>query len=140
MIQLTEDYLTKDAEEYARKFKKNNINSTQLRKFYDDFKALERRILEEQNPTDDWFKKELLPLIKFVKTKIAYSVGRKSQGAHLVSKEFKEYMDKQIDNIETISCFDVFLKHYQALISYFTYISELEDSQKQNSKNLQSRR
>lgn len=109
MIQSTENYLTKEAEGWARKFKTDKINSTQLRKFYSYFKALERRILEEQNPTDDWFKKELLPLIKFVKTKIAYSAGRKSQGANLVSKQFKEYMDEQIDKIETISCFDVFL-------------------------------
>jgi CRISPR type III-A-associated protein Csm2 len=125
MIQLTEEYVTKKAEEVARTMSgKDKMEKNQIRKFYDDFKILERRLNEKQDANEEWFKKELLPHIKFVKTKIAYNASRKANNKQLVTKEFKEYMDKQIDEIKTISDFKNFLMHYQAILAYFNYISE----------------
>lgn len=128
MIELTESYVTTKAQQQAEKF--INIDKNQIRKFYDDFKIIERKIDEKQDANDAWFEKELLPHIKFVKSKIAYSAGRKSNNKFLVSKEYKEYMDNEIDKIKTISDFKTFLMHYQAIIAYYTYISEVEGKSK----------
>ncbi|HSV95462.1 MAG TPA: type III-A CRISPR-associated protein Csm2 [Spirochaetota bacterium] len=127
MIQLTEDYLTKTAEEQARLFaNKFGKRKGQLRKFYDDLKIIDRRLLEDEN--EERFKSELLPLVKFVKAKIAYSVGRKVQNEQLVPIEFKKYMDAEIDKIQSIADFKNFLYHYQAIISYFMFITEAGDN------------
>ena len=122
------DYLTTTAEDKARLFYNKRIEKNQLRKFYDDFKVLERKMLEEQEMNDDLFKKELLPYIKFVKSKIAYNAGRKQGRSNdkLVPVEYKKYMDEQIDKIETPDDFKKFLMHYQAIISYYNFISEVE--------------
>ncbi len=130
MIELTESYVTADAESKAKEFIK--IDKNQIRKFYDDFKLIERKLDENQNANNDWFKKEILPHIKFVKSKIAYSAGRKSANGYLVTPVFKEYMDKQISAINTISDFKVFLMHYQAIIAYYTYHSEFKDKAQQS--------
>lgn len=122
MIKLTEKYLTEDAEKKAREFQ--NIDKNQLRRFYDDFKLLERKINEKQDADEKWFETELLPHIKFIKSKIAYSAGRKSGNKYLLTREFKQYMDEQINAIKTMSEFKTFLLHYQAIIAYYTYISE----------------
>ncbi|MEW6527080.1 MAG: type III-A CRISPR-associated protein Csm2 [Spirochaetota bacterium] len=128
MIELTESYVTKDAEKKAADF--INIDKNQIRKFYDDFKIIERKIDENQDANDAWFEKEILPHIKFIKSKIAYSAGRKSNNKFLVSNDYKEYMDEEIDKIKTISDFKIFLMHYQAIIAYYTYISEVEGKTK----------
>jgi len=137
MIKLTEEYVTTDAENKAKEF--SNIDKNQIRKFYDDFKLIERRITENQQADDQWFEKEILPHIKFVKSKIAYSAGRKSGNKPLVSNDFKKYMDKQIELIKTISDFKHFMMHYQAIIAYYTYYSEVGSLDASN-KNFQQHR
>ncbi|MEJ5362117.1 MAG: type III-A CRISPR-associated protein Csm2 [Spirochaetota bacterium] len=133
MIELNESYVTTVAENKAKEFL--SIDKNQIRKFYDDFKIIERKIDENQDANDAWFQKEILPHIKFVKSKIAYSAGRKSNNKFLVSREYKEYMDKEIDKIKTISDFKTFLMHYQAIIAYYTYHSEVKDKSYQPKPN-----
>lgn len=123
-IELTENYLTNDAEKIAKEFSNKNLDKNQLRKFFDDFKLLERKL--NHDFSEDNFKTKILPLIKFTKSKIAYNAGRRVSNKILVPKEFKEYFDKQINNINTIKDFKNFILHYQAIIGYFTYISEYE--------------
>lgn len=140
MTQLTEQYVTTEAEKKAKDFI-GKVDKNQIRKFYDDFKLIERRITENQQANDTWFKEEILPHIKFVKSKIAYSAGRKSGNKPLVSNDFKKYMDDQINNINTISDFKHFMMHYQAIIAYYTYHSEVDslDSSNRNSQQHRSR-
>ena len=123
VIELTEEYLTTSAEDMAKTFISDNIDKSQIRKFYDDFKLIERKMLMKRGDPDI-FKKELLPLIKFEKSKIAYAAGRKKGRDFLVSKGFKTHMDAQIDRIQTEEGFRNFLQHYQAIIAYFTYFRE----------------
>ena len=134
MIKLSEDYLTKSAEKKAQDFCNKEIEKNQLRKFYDDFKVLERKMMGKQNIDDEWFKKELLPYIKFVKSKIAYNAGRNQSGKSnkLVPVEYKKYMDEEIDKIEKPDDFKYFLMHYQAIISYYTFIYEVEKKDRKN--------
>lgn len=136
MIELTENYVTKDAEKIAQSILKD-IESTQLRKFYDDFKVIERRIKEQQDLTDEKFKKEILPHIKFVGTKIVYSAGRsKGEGGGqknaLVPEEFKKHILNELEKIQKVSDFRNFLMHYQAIIAYFKY-EEFKGKQQSNS-------
>lgn len=129
MINLTKEYVTTEAEEIAKQFVKN-VDKNQIRKFYDDFKLIERRIKTSNEMDDNKFKQEILPHIKFIKTKIAYSAGRKQNNKYLVSKKFKEYFDKEIDKIEKKEDFENFMMHYQAIIAYFTYLKEHEKNNK----------
>jgi len=163
MIKLTEQYVTTEAEKKAQDFI-SKVDKNQIRKFYDDFKLIERKITENHQATNEspflaltpdfsptgkitenhqatneWFKKEILPHIKFVKSKIAYSAGRKSGNKSLVSIEFKKYMDEQINLIENISDFKHFMMHYQAIIAYYTYYSEVGSLDASN-KNFQQHR
>ncbi|MBP6290564.1 MAG: type III-A CRISPR-associated protein Csm2 [Spirochaetes bacterium] len=138
MIKLTEQYVTTEAEKKAQDFI-SKVDKNQIRKFYDDFKLIERKITENQQATNEWFKKEILPHIKFVKSKIAYSAGRKSGNKSLVSIEFKKYMDEQINLIENILDFKHFMMHYQAIIAYYTYYSEVGSLDASN-KNFQQHR
>ena len=129
-IELSENYLSIDAEIKAKEFAQNNLDKNQLRKFYDDFKLLERKIHDDI--TEDKFKSNILPLIKLAKSKIAYNAGRKVNNKPLVPKVFKDHLDQQINNIKSIKDFQYFLLHFQAIIGYFTYFSEIEKATYQN--------
>jgi CRISPR type III-A-associated protein Csm2 len=130
MSDLTEAYLTTEAEDFARKYANRNENIYgQLRKFYDEFKILERRINEKQGASEEWFKKEILPLIKFVQAKIAYSAGRK-----LIEPEFKKEMDEKIKPIGSKKDFKHFMLHYQAIIAYYKYFSTEKENQEKEKK------
>ncbi len=131
MIELTQEYVTKKAEEIVQRIS-GKIDASQLRKFYDDFKVLERKMNEQQNLSNEWFKKSMIPHIKFVGTKIVYSAGRKkSEGGSakrtLVPEEFKSHILAELDKIEKIDDFKHFLMHYQAIIAYFTYKSKMAE-------------
>ncbi len=125
-IELTEKYLTTEAEDKAKEFSKPSrqgdpksspvLDKNQLRKFYDDFKLLEKK-MESTNK----FEEEILPLIKFTKSKIAYNAGRDVGGKKLIPEEFKKHIYSQIDEIKTEKDFRNFLMHYQAIIGYYTY-------------------
>ncbi|MDY6969747.1 MAG: type III-A CRISPR-associated protein Csm2, partial [Spirochaetota bacterium] len=69
-----------------------------------------------KNYNENDFKSKILPNIRFIKSKLAYSAGNKH-----ISKKFKDYMDSEINKINSIQDFALFLKHYQAIIAYYTY-------------------
>ena len=64
--------------------------------------------------------KEILPLIRFAKAKMAYNVGRE-----VLPLEFMQGMEPYIDNVSCKKDFDTFLLFYQALIGY-TKFEEFE--------------
>lgn len=117
-----EEYLTVKAEGFAKDLSGQNVDISQLRKFYGEFKMLERKLIEKR-PGEEDFASEFLPLIKFVKSKIAYSAGRKSQNKILIPPIYKEHMDREIDSIKTQGDFKNFLMHYEAVIGYFTFFA-----------------
>ncbi|MCX8124489.1 MAG: type III-A CRISPR-associated protein Csm2 [Spirochaetes bacterium] len=123
MIQITPEYLTNQAEEKAKLFKDRGLESSQIRKYYDELKLQEKRAYEIARNAEE-FKTKILPFVKFMKAKIAYGVGRNVGGRRLVPQEFKEHMDAQINKIETFEDLKNFLLHFQAIICYFTYYKE----------------
>ncbi|MBN2532132.1 MAG: type III-A CRISPR-associated protein Csm2 [Spirochaetales bacterium] len=135
-IELTEKYLTTDAEKAVKNFFSSGDILGQIRKFYDDFKIIERQMLEsKENDKEENFRKKLLPRIQFVRAKIAYAAGRKKEGNKpLIPREFKEYMDREIKKIQTREDFKNFLLHYQAIIAYYRY-TQFEKEMERKGKN-----
>lgn len=135
-IEFSEKYLNDYAKDIAEKISNFDLTN-QIRKFYDEFKILERRLDEsDEEDKENWFKRDLLPLIKFVKSKVVYSAGRENNKAPLIPKEFKDYLFEQIDDIDSPSKFRYFIMHYQALIGYYKYISTIEKDRDKNKQNI----
>ncbi|HOF14613.1 MAG TPA: type III-A CRISPR-associated protein Csm2 [Spirochaetota bacterium] len=128
MIEIDEKYLTTEPEAKAKIFKDRGLETSQLRKYYDELKVLEKRGYGKSN---DDFQKQILPMVKFMKAKIAYGAGRKVNNKRLVPVEFKDHMSAQIDKINDFNSLRNFLLHYQAIICYFTFLNEFSQSQQQ---------
>ncbi|MHB8278726.1 MAG: type III-A CRISPR-associated protein Csm2, partial [Candidatus Humimicrobiaceae bacterium] len=85
------ELLEKAAEKEAQKF--GALTTTQLINFFNEVKALEKR-LKDNGDSDEHFKK-IMPLIKMLKSKIVYASARqKNMG------EFEEFIKDRIDKIK----------------------------------------
>ncbi len=104
-----------DAEQWAKSFvyAKPDLTSAQIRRFYNDIKALEAKIGGE----DKCFE-ENLPLIKMLKSKVAYACPKNSSSKK-VPLEFRDFMDECIDGIEEMRDFGAFTKVFEAVVGYF---------------------
>lgn len=98
---------------------RNNIKSSQLRKFYADVKSLERT-WEYQDCSDAAFL-GILPQIKILKAKAAYAQGRQ-----VVPAAFTKWIGEHVDAISTPSDFKAFLLHFEAVVG-FCYGEGLKD-------------
>lgn len=132
---LSEKLLITEPEEIA---KKKCPSDTQIRKFYDDFMLLKQKSDniyasgKKETDKEDEFKNQILPLIKFEKVKMAYSVGRSGKPEYYTF--FKEVTEK-LSHIENRSDFELFLKFYEAIIAFVKFKSFEESISKQNNKN-----
>ncbi len=136
MIDLTEEYLTTEPEELAKKLSGKEM-STQMRKFYDDFKILEKRLdtlPDKGQERETIFKTGILPLIKFSKAKVAYNFARA-----LFPQIFKTEIDRQIDRIKTEKDFRNFMLYYQALIGFYKYYHTMKEAEQKSHRGRQQR-
>lgn len=112
--------LCEDAEQVANQFvfpsDRKAITSAQLRRFYNDFKCLEKKFQFKQGTVEceDPFL-SILPLIKMQKSKVAYAVNPKKPK---IPKEFETWMKKNIDAIATPKDFEAFLLHFEAVVGF----------------------
>jgi len=112
----------KEAKKWAaRRYKgKPELSNTQVRKFYNEIKAIERYI--EMREPNTFVEK--LPEIKMIKAKAAYAYGRKLQKkGGSITKEFKEFLDTNIDSIKTQRDFQIFCKLFEAVLGFFEFYS-----------------
>lgn len=111
---LRED-LIGEAEKLAKTFAtlKPELTSTQLRKFFNEVRSLEDRTEENFD--------EQKALVLMLKSKIAYSVGKKTSKT---PKEFKDFIDACIDRIDDKKDFDGFVKFFENVVGYFVYYKE----------------
>ena len=97
------------AQRAAKHIKTNkNLNkTTQLRKFYDELAMWNDRVqLVRENKAGKF--QELIPFIKMLKAKVAYSEGRKN-----VDKNFSDIFNRcidQISNVETLRDAKLFME------------------------------
>lgn len=102
------------------------ISVTQLRKFFDDVKAVQRYLYQfEGEAREDAFRRKL-PEIMMLKAKVSYARGRDT-----VTEEFREFIEKNMDAVKNIKDFEVFCKFFEAVYGYFCYHTATAQAQNQ---------
>ncbi len=107
------DLLDKEAEKWARLFvkeEKKKLTANQLRKFYNEFKALEKKVKVDKKGFE-----KTLPLIKMVKSKAAYSANPENQK---IPTRFKDFLWEHIDAINEERDFDAFILLFEAVVGF----------------------
>lgn len=112
--------LTTDAEKAAGDFVfgKPQISSAQLRRFYGEFKGLEMKLRFKSGQTsgfDETAFGSILPLIKMVKSKVAYAENPKSAK---IPASFGSWLKGHVDRIQTAADFEAFLLHFEAVVGF----------------------
>ncbi len=94
-----------------RKFiMRNTLSSAQLRRFFSEFRKLEKKVKSE----DDFYK--IKPLIKMVKSKANYAANPSNQK---IPKSFKDFLIKNVNEIESKKDFEAFMLHFEAVVGFF---------------------
>jgi CRISPR-associated protein Csm2 len=96
----------------GRPDERNSIKNSQLRRFFNEFKNLERQLDQQQGDVDEAFK-SIKPLIKMANAKVAYAEARK-----VVPKAFVIWLQKHVQTIETARDFKAFLLHFEAVVGF----------------------
>ncbi|MGE4345289.1 MAG: type III-A CRISPR-associated protein Csm2 [Geoalkalibacter sp.] len=117
--------LNEEAQQAAAAFVKvqrpeNPIKSAQLRRFFGEYKGLQRKLDQMQGNRQENFL-SIKPLVKMGKAKVAYAKARK-----VVPGSFVSWLQNHVDTIETVEDFDAFLLHFEACVG-FCYGEGLKD-------------
>lgn len=94
------------------------LDATQLRRFHNDIRALEAKVDAAFALEGEAGFKKMLPLIKMVKSKVAYACPVNGRDRK-VPDEFRKYMETMIDNIEVKKDFEAFSLCFEAVVGYF---------------------
>jgi len=108
-------YIDEKAIEWAQSFK--SLKSSQMRRFYDELKAIERSVMR-----GDDFKKNFqskLPLLILFKAKAVYSEKRK-----VSPREFTQFIFDNIASVKDLDDFKAFIKVFEAVVAFHKYFSE----------------
>jgi CRISPR-associated protein Csm2 len=112
---LNTKYIDEKAIEWAQSFK--SLKSSQMRRFYDELKAIERSVMR-----GDDFKKNFqskLPLLILFKAKAVYSEKRK-----VSPREFTQFIFDNIASIKDLDDFKAFIKVFESVVAFHKYFSE----------------
>lgn len=126
------DLLEKEACEQAEKFVKyfenrktgrsvdsrRSLSSAQLRKFFNEFRQLEKKVGTEG------FDK-VKPLIKMVKSKAAYASNPSNPK---IPASFKNFLATNIDRIEIKREFQAFMLHFEAVVGFYYGIEGVKNN------------
>ena len=105
---IRKELLNEDAEKRAREFKASTLTLTQLRKFYNEFKGLEKRVRAKGFDP-------VLPLIKMVCSRASYASNRKN---NKIPESFKDFLIKNVKAINEEKDFEAFLLHFEAVVGF----------------------
>ncbi|MFQ5850062.1 MAG: type III-A CRISPR-associated protein Csm2 [Candidatus Binatia bacterium] len=113
---LKESLLTTAAENQAYAFLHPNrqraLTSAQLRRFYHEVKALQAKIEAggfEANA----------PLVKMLRSKVAYSCPAPGKGDRKIPDTFAEFLWKHIAQVRSKEDFDAFCTVFEAVVGFF---------------------
>lgn len=98
--------------------KKKILSSAQLRKFFNEFRQLEKKVGIEG------FDK-VKPLIKMVKSKAAYASNPDNPK---IPRSFKNFLITNIDQIEGEKDFQAFMLHLEAVVGFFYGIEGVKNN------------
>ena len=121
---LNEKLLDSNAEQVAKTFfgfdqrrRLKMVSSSQLRKFYNEVKSLEKKLDNQAFPI-------VYPLIKMLKSKAAYATAAskiKDKDEQPLYKRFKEFLVESIDSIpeDGEKEFRAFCKYFEAVVGFY---------------------
>ena len=98
------------ANDVAKKLENDKITTTQFRQFYDKILELNSKA---QNFTPIEFRVRILPFIKMLKSKVAYSFSREHSG-----ENFKLLMDNSINKVNSKDELQNFKYFLESIIGY----------------------
>lgn len=119
------ELLDKEAYDQARKFielrydqrtidTRRSLSSSQLRRFFNEFKRLEKKVNIEGF-------EEVKPLIKMVKSKAAYASNK-------IHPKFKSFLFHHVDKINTDKDFQAFMLHFEAVVGFFYGVEGIKNN------------
>jgi len=114
---LKREILTTEAKKLADTFigqndRKPLLKSTQLRKFYNEFKYFEKKLEDKEFNNFN----EIKPLIKMMESKAEYASNAKKVRIPL---QFKSFIVSNVRKIEDEFDFKGFLKHFEAILGFY---------------------
>ncbi|MDI9571329.1 MAG: type III-A CRISPR-associated protein Csm2 [Pseudomonadota bacterium] len=92
------------------------ISPTQLRRFFDDVKAMERYLDQFHGKERENVFLKKLPEILMLKAKVSYARGRDT-----VTDVFQDFIERNMNTIRTINDFEVFCKFFESVYGFFYY-------------------
>lgn len=87
-----------------RPIRREALSQTQLRRFFNDLRNLEKKVQQSS------FEK-VKPLIKMVKSKVAYSREK-------IPSSFENFMNESISAIQSEKDFRAFMLHFEAVVGF----------------------
>jgi CRISPR-associated protein Csm2 len=123
------ELLNEEAQQAAERFvqlqgdrvnERDSIKSSQLRRFFNEFKNLERQLIQAQGNQEEAFQ-NIKPLVKMTNAKVVYAHARK-----VVPSAFVSWLQNNVQLIETAKDFKAFLLHFEAVVG-FCYGRNLKD-------------
>jgi CRISPR-associated protein Csm2 len=88
---------------------RSSLTSAQLRRFYGDFKQLQKKVGAQGF-------NRVKPLIKMVKSKAAYSANPNNRK---IPDTFRDFLLKNVDAINDERDFEAFMLHFEAVVGFF---------------------
>ncbi len=108
------ELLNEEARQAADQFvrTKDSIKNSQLRRFFNEFKSLERKLIQTQVDQEEAFQ-SIKPLVKMANAKVVYARARK-----VVPDAFVVWLQKNVQAIDTAKDFKAFLLHFEAVVGF----------------------
>jgi CRISPR-associated protein Csm2 len=117
------ELLNEEAEAAARKFviknksgkwidDKKSIKNSQLRRFFNEFKGLERRLSQHPGDTEEAIL-SVRPMVKMANAKVVYAQARK-----VVPESFVNWLQGHVKAINTAKDFKAFMLHFEAVVGF----------------------
>jgi CRISPR type III-A-associated protein Csm2 len=122
---LTPVFLDKLPKELGKRFINERVSSSQLRRFYGDFKQLQHKMQSDKDFKDKISSdkpedlQKYLPLIKMLKAKVAYGARPRAEGRPLLSQGFKQTIEEGIELIRTPRDFQAFALFLECTVGYY---------------------
>ena len=106
---LAESFVEKNPRDPNKLIFRRSLSSAQLRRFFSEFRQLEKKVKVMG------FDK-VKPLIKMVKSKANYAANPSNPK---VPKTFKNFLIKNVDQINTEKDFEAFMLHFEAVVGFY---------------------
>jgi CRISPR-associated protein Csm2 len=107
-----------EAQRWARSFVE--LKTTQMRRFYDELKAIERKILQAGSLQDHEMNfSNNLALIRMFKAKAVYAEKRK-----VAPRGFTQFIFDHMASIKDLKDFQAFLKVFEAVVAFHRFFAK----------------